>query len=261
MTNIRSLIIPVFITLALLWVFNRPISALMLFIYNYSGAVMNNSYESIKETQKDAKDIFEAQEIAHELTVKNRELEVENEKLLTQVKKLDEVNAALDFKKSFSYKTYAAKIIGRSPTSWHKQIIIDKGSNDGIKLGRGVLTENGIIGQIQKVGPVSSIVQLVFNPDWRMGVKISRLNKYGVLTGNHPEPAFLQFITVDSDVQVGDEIVTSGICIDTDNCPYPENFPVAKVISVSRDPNVVDLVVKVQFYENLENIREVFVLD
>lgn len=257
----RSLIIPGLITLALLWVFNRPISAIGLFTYKITGAVVNNIYEKLKSTQQEAADLLAAQKRAETLSIENQDLILENTKLSAQLADLDRLENALNFKKSFPYKTVAASIIGRSPSTWHKQVIINKGSSHGIKLGRGVVTEKGVIGQILKVSPLSSVVQLVYNPDWRMGVKIARIDQYGVLSGNYPEHAFLQFITVDSDVQVGDVIVTSGICIDTDNCPYPENFPVAKVVAVNKDPNIVDLVVKVEFGEDLTSVREVFVLE
>jgi rod shape-determining protein MreC len=259
--SFRSLIIPALIALALLWVFNRPISAFALFTYNGTGALLNVVYENLKATQKEAADLLTAQKRAEDLEKKNQSLVLENTKLSAKLEDMERLEAALSFKSSFPYKTIPAKIIGRSPSTWHKQVIINKGSLHGVNLGKGVVTEKGVIGQIQKVSPYSSIVQLVYNTDWRMGVKISRLGKYGVLSGNYPEPAFLQFITVDSNVKVGDEISTSGICIDSDNCPYPENFPVARVISVSRDPNVVDLVVKIQFDEDLSGVREVFVLD
>lgn len=245
---------------ALLWVFNRPLTALSLFVYNGTAAFISTSYDNIQKTKEEAADLLSAREIAHRLDLENKTLIIENLGLKALESKLTDYQTALNFKSNFAYKTIFAEVVGRSPDSWHKQIIINKGSKDGIVLGRGVITERGIVGQVSKLAPHNAIVQLVFNPEWRMGVKIARLNQYGVLNGNHPESASLQFITVDSPVEVGDEISTSGICLDTGNCPYPENFPVARVVEVKRDPNVVDLVVKVDFYEDLSSIRQVFVL-
>jgi rod shape-determining protein MreC len=259
--GLRSLIVPILLSLALIWVFNRPLTAVSLFGYRITGAFIHNSYDSIKHAQKEAADLLSAQRKANKLEFTNKLLTIENTELKSQIDKTPYYEQALNFKNSFNYKTVFARILGRSPDAWHKQIIIDKGSKDGITVGRGVITEKGIVGQVMKVGYGSSIVQLVFNPEWRMGVKLARLNQYGVLNGNYPDLAFLQFITVDSEVAVGDEIVTSGICIDTDNCPYPENFPVGRVVEVKHDPNVVDLVVKVKFYEDLSRIREVFVIN
>lgn len=260
MYNLKSLIIPILVTISLLWVFNRPLTAFSLFCYQISGAFIHDTYENIQKTKREAADLLEAREIARQFEHENKTLTLKNFELKARVDKLADYEKALAFKDSFNYHTTFARIIGRSPDAWHKQIIIDKGSQDGIVLGRGVLTERGVVGQVSKLSAHSAIVQLVFNPDWRMGVKLARLNQYGVLTGNYPNPAQLQFITVDSDVKVGDEIVTSGVCIDNGNCPYPENFPVGRVIAVIRDPNVVDLVVKVKFYEDLTQIKEVFVL-
>ena len=244
----------------LIWVFNRPLTALSLFGYKITGAFIHNSYDSIKHAQQEAADLLSAQRKANKLEFTNKLLLIDNTALKSEISKLKYYESALNFKNDFNYKTVFARILGRSPDAWHKQIIIDKGSKDGIAIGRGVITERGIVGQVTKVGYDSSIVQLVFNPEWRMGVKIARINQYGVLNGNYPDLAVLQFITVDSEVVVGDEIVTSGICIDTNNCPYPENFPVGRVVEVKHDPNVVDLVVKVKFYEDLSNIREIFIL-
>ena len=259
--SLRTVLIPFLIAVALLWVFNRPLTAVTLFLYNTTGSFLSTNYENLKQSRNETASLLASKELAANLDLENKSLMVENNALQTVATKLLDYQAALNFKTNFAYQTVFAEVVGRSPDSWHKQIIINKGSKDGIAVGLGALTERGIIGQVTKTAPHNSIVQLIFNPEWRMGVKIARLNQYGVLGGNHPQPASLQFITVDSAVELGDEIVTSGICIDTDNCPYPENFPVGRVVEVKRDPNVVDLVVKVDFYEDLSSIREVFILN
>jgi len=258
--SLKPLLIPVCVVLALLWVLNRPISAFGLFMYRFSGSAFNYVFEHLRETQRQAIDLLDAKNRVKDLQATNKKLIIENNLLKSNTKEVASLNHALEFRDNFQYKTVPAKIIGRSPDTWHKQIIINKGSKHGVKVGQGVITEKGVVGQVQKTGLYSSVVQLVNNPDWRMGVKIARLNQYGVLSGNYPKPALVQFITVDTDIQPGDEIVTSGICIDVDNCPYPENYPVAKVASVSRNPNVVDLIIQVKFFENLNNIEEVFIL-
>ena len=171
------------------------------------------------------------------------------------------MSSVKEFQKyKLKYQTIAASVIGRSPDAWHDQFILNKGSNDGIIVGRGVINEDGVVGQIKKVGPSSSIVQLISNPDWRMGVKIPRIKQYCILNGNYPEKARLQFITIDSDIQAGDEVVSSGVCTDNDICPYPENFPVGKVVMVGKDPNEIDLVVEVDYYADLNKTKYVFVL-
>jgi rod shape-determining protein MreC len=259
--SFKNYLVPLCIILVLLWVFNRPLSAFGLFVYNVSGSFVSEVVNNIRLQQKESSDLLIAQQRAAELSAMKRRLIIQNKILESDSKKLKELEKALGFKNSFKDSVITARIIGRSPDNWHKQVIINKGTKDGIQLGRGVITDKGVVGQVQKLSYNTAIVQLVNNPDWRMGVKISRNGQYGILSGNHPDAPYLQFITVDSDIQVGDEVVTSGISINAGNCPYPENFPVARVVSVEKNPNVVDLVVKVQFYEDLKSVKEVFVLD
>ncbi len=259
--SFQRLIIPLLATAAVLWVFSKPLSALALELYNISGRFLYQTAESITSTQKAAKEIIEAKHHAQAVELANQKLTIANHELKAQLLALEDYRQALGFKNTFGYKLVAAQIIGRSPDSWHQQAIINKGTRDGLKNNQGVITSNGVIGQIKKISAHNAIIQLISNKDWRMGVKLARLGQYGVLLGNFPEAATLQFIAVDSDVQVGDEIVTSGVCIDSDNCPYPENFPVGRVIEVDKNPNIIDLVVKVKFNEDLSQIREVFVLN
>jgi rod shape-determining protein MreC len=259
--SLKSYLVPFSILLLLLWVFNRPLSAFGLFVYKSTGLFFSNVVNNIRLHQKESNDLLVAQQRAAELSAMRRRLIIQNKILESDSKKLKEIERALGFKHSFENSIIPTSIIGRSPDNWHKQIIINKGSRDGIKLGRGVITDKGVVGQIQKLSYDTAIVQLVNNPDWRMGVKIARNGQYGILSGNYPDAPYLQFLTVDSDIHVGDEIVTSGIGLGDGSCPYPENFPVARVISVNQDPNEVDLGVKVQFYEDLKSVKEVFVLE
>jgi rod shape-determining protein MreC len=259
--KVRSLIIPIFALLIFCWVFNRPISAFALFIYNNTAAHFNNTVRGLKKTKQDAEALLHAEELAAKLEKENRELIINKTSLESQIAKTQQLEKSLQIKSQFKYRTITAAVIGRSPDAWHDQFIINKGSQDGIKVGRGVINEDGVIGQIKKVGRSSSVVQLISNPDWRMGVKVARLNQYCILNGNYPEKARLQFITIDSDIQAGDEIVSSGVCTDNDKCPYPENFPVGKVVMVGKDPNEIDLVVEVEYYADLNKTKYVFVLE
>ena len=130
-------------------------------------------------------------------------------------------------------------------------------------MGQGVITDKGVVGQIQKVGLRNSVVQLLQNRDSKIGGKIERVGQYGVLTGNYPGAALFEFITIDSNIKVGDRIVTSGVGLtlkDKTISPFPENFPIGEVVSVTRDPDVVDLLIQVKFYEDMSTARDVFVL-
>lgn len=258
--SLKTLTIIFLTTVALLWVLARPLGALGLFIYQYSGAFANSFVTNIFSSKNFAQDFIQALEKVKELNKENKKLIIENKILKSHLKEMKSLQKTLNFANNFTYQTIPAKVRGRSPDSWHRQIIIDKGSKDGIKLGKGVITELGIVGQVKKVSKDSSIIQIANDPKWRMGIKIASLNQYGVISGNYPNLPQIQFVTLDSEVQPGDKILSSGICLDQSNCSYPDNYPVATVVDVIRDPNEVDLVIKVKYNQDLSKLSEVCVL-
>jgi rod shape-determining protein MreC len=256
----KNLLVSVFVFVIVLWVFARPLTAFGLFVYKNSSAYLNRSVKNIKRTQEEALTLLQAQAHADKLDIENQELNVENKYLKAELEKAQAKKDFAKLKAKSLKATIQAEVIGRSPDLWHKQFIIDKGTKDGIVLGRGVVNDQGVIGQIKKVADKTAIVQLISNPDWRMGVKVKRLNQYCILNGSKAKKGKLQFITIDSKIQAGDEIVSSGICTDNDICPYPENFPVGTVSLVAKNPNKVDLVVEIAYHADFEQTKNVFVL-
>lgn len=256
----KSLILPSILAVMLIWIFSRPLSSLGMHIYNITGANISGVFHQIQNTREQASDILEAEKELSKIKKQNKFLEMENMSLKAQVAKLDKYRKKLKFKRKFSYKTIPAEIIGRSPDTWHKQIIINKGRKAGVSVSKGVFTENAIVGQIVKVNQNNSVAQLVFDKNFKMGAKIKRSNIYGVLSGNNPGPVSLEFVTVGSDVRKGDVVVTAGISLDDDETSYPENYPIGEVVDVSKNPDAIDLDVKVALYENLKSTREIFVM-
>lgn len=243
-----------------LWVFSRPLASIGLYVYNYTGAYMGGVYKKLVKTQEEASGLLIAQEKLQKVEEQNRILLLENTKLKSQANKNKDLKRQLKFKNKFSYNAVPAQIIGRSPDSWHKQIIINKGSVDGLKVGKAVLTEKSIVGKIARVNLENSIVQLIFDKNFQVGAKLKRTKLYGVLNGNYPGPATLDFITVGSDIKIGDKLVSSGINLDKKNPLYPENYPIGKVVEILRNPDALDLIVKVEINEDLRDLREVLVL-
>lgn len=253
-------IIPIIALCFFAWVFNKPLTAVALFAYDYSGKFLQSLFAGLEETTEEATSLLEAKNKVEKLSLELEAQRLENLKLKSRLAELKPAAKQLGFKSRFSYEVIAAKVIGRSPDTWHKQVIINKGSKDGIELGRGVLSSKAIVGQVAKLGEHSAIVELIHNPDYKIGVKIKRTGQLGVLNGNYPGPGYMEFIPIDSDVQVGDWVQSSGICLTEDICPYPEGFPVGQVVEVRKDPDVVDLLVRVAFIEDLRKLKELYII-
>ncbi len=84
--------------------------------------------------------------------VRLQTVEEENKSLKQQLK----LKATLT-----DYQTVSAVTISRSPTTWQSQLVIDKGTNSGLKKGMPVLAGSGIIGRISEVNTTNAKVALI----------------------------------------------------------------------------------------------------
>ena len=123
-----------------------------------------------------------------------------------------------------------AVVIGRGADSWWNQILIGKGSNDGIKAGSVVVAPGGLVGRVTQVSPNSSQILLVSDPNSQVGVVVSRSRYSGMLKGQSQNTAILEFFERDPDAKVGDIIHTSQF-----STLFPENVPVGRIKSINLD--------------------------
>jgi rod shape-determining protein MreC len=257
--SIKSVVLTLVLLSLIAWFFNRAISFAALYVYRHTGAYLFRSTDFVQNVSLGYRNFFYSQERIAKLEKDLYNLKLSNIKLSADAAKLNAYESSELYESNVPENTIKAKIIGRSPDNWHEQLIIDRGLNAGIKQGQGVMTINGIIGQIAMVSADSSIVKLINSKDFQMGVKLASNNEYGILKGDFPNPPALDFININSKVKLNDRIVSSGVCMN-DTCPYPADYPIGFVKSVSKNPNIVDLVIKVKPAEDLKRLKEVFVL-
>jgi len=106
------------------------------------------------------------------LRERNAQLESENSALRTQIvqlqqqlKEADVLYALLDFARQRPENRYiASAVIGQDPSPFIHYIIIDHGSDDGIRYGMPVVTERGLVGRIDAVTAGAARVQLITDP-------------------------------------------------------------------------------------------------
>jgi rod shape-determining protein MreC len=117
----------------------------------------------------------------------------------------------------------------RDPYS--RKIIIDRGSRDHMRAGGPVLDENGVVGQVTRVFPLTAEVTLLVDKEQSLPVQDARNGLHAVAFGGaEPSTLELRFLPANVDVQSGDSIVTSGL-----DGVYPAGLPVATVTRVDRD--------------------------
>ena len=159
------------------------------------------------------------------------------------------------------YKTVSAVTISRSPTTWQSQLVINKGTNTGLKKGMPVLSGAGIIGRISEVNTTNAKVALISDTSedanrFAITRKGGRGDVNGIVTGFNREKNQLIMgqVTSDSTIKSGDLVETSGL-----GGVIPAGLYVGKVARVTKDDYGLSKRIYIEPAADLGNITTVMV--
>ncbi len=133
----------------------------------------------------------------------------------------------LELKEKSPFGVICAQVIGREPTNWLSSVIIDKGSRDGIVINQTVMDFSGLIGKVIELTPASAKVLLISDVNCRVVVFIQRTREEGMLEGIGQSLSRLKYLPIDSDVELGDIVVSAGV-----GGVYPKGLVIGKVESI-----------------------------
>lgn len=175
---------------------------------------------------------------------------------------IQELKDVLDLNRTLTeYTPINATILSRNKNYWFNQIMIDKGSKDGIAKDMAVVTKNGLVGKISRVYPHSSEIKLITSDDvnYKVSVAIKTGNgdSYAILNGYDSETEYVTVTDVDkmSTVKKGDTIVTSGL-----GGMFPGGIYVGVVEDIKSDKYDLSKTLFVKTSQDFNNIHYVTVL-
>ncbi|HTH58957.1 MAG TPA: rod shape-determining protein MreC [Paraburkholderia sp.] len=164
------------------------------------------------------------------LRAKNLQLSQEANETVALSAENAHLRALLQLSQRITAQATPAEIQYDTRDPFTQKVVIGRGSQQGIKNGSPVVDENGVIGQVTRVFPLQSEVTLVTDKDQAVPVEIVRTGLRSVIYGTPKGDLLeLRFVPISADVQVGDELVTSGL-----DGVYPQGLPVAKVLRVDK---------------------------
>lgn len=113
------------------------------------------------------------------------------------------------------FRYAAARVIGWSPSPSQSvmKIVLDRGEADGLKAGMPVVTNEGLIGRIERLTGGVAEVMLIVDPRSRLNVKIAEKGVTGTLVGSGDRERFtarLLHVQKGTDIDRLDTVVTSG---------------------------------------------------
>lgn len=195
------------------------------------------------------------QETLSELQEENEELRARNVELEEAAQTAERLQGLLDLQDVYNLQSTAAHIISASSDSWSATVTIDKGSLTGVSVGMPVTSSSGVIGQIYECGPTTSTVRLITDENSSVSAMLQSSRLQGMLEGSVDGQLQLTFIPSESDVSVGDVVVTSGL-----GGVFPKGLPLGEVTSVESTPGASYLTIVVEPYAHAENNEEVLVI-
>ena len=193
------------------------------------------------------------------------ELKAANAKLKTQAVfnadikgQLAQLKNVLDLAGRAGYKVVSARVIGRGSASTFSQTLsLDAGTNSGIRKNMTVISANGLVGVIKEANSTSSIVLLMSDPTFRIGVRVARSQSVGVVMGQGSGTYTVELLDPAGSLRKGDSLISIG---SDNNRPYIPGLPVGYVVKVDTSTNSLTQRATVKSYSNLNDLGIVSVV-
>ncbi|HEY2846009.1 MAG TPA: rod shape-determining protein MreC [Bryobacteraceae bacterium] len=154
-------------------------------------------------------------------------IQLENQYLRSEMDTAERGKALAVFQEHSRDKTIAARIIGNSPGSNGRVVLIDRGTGSGIQAGMAVITPSGIVGKIVSSYPTASTLLLVTDPTFAAGVISQKNRVHGTLKGAGNGNVIVDYVQNEQNVEVGEWFYTAG-----DDRIFPKGHPAGTVIAV-----------------------------
>ncbi len=153
-------------------------------------------------------------------------------------------------------KVLVAELIAVELQSFRRQVVINKGQREGAYDGQPIVDAAGIMGQIIHVGPFSSTVLLVTDPNHALPVQVNRNGLRAIAVGTgQSDKLLLENLPNNADILVGDLIISSGL-----GRRFPSGYPVGQIEKISRDPGEAFANVIIKPSAQLSKSREVLMV-
>jgi len=182
-------------------IFSEPVNMVVRFV---------NSVDNLVNTFEENQYLKQRIDQVNEMQVRIADLEVENEKMRQELNLTETLS---------EFEPLSATVISRSPDQWMETLVINVGSNDGVRKNLAVMSGNGLIGRVIEVTPNSSKVLLLTSEQSNEGVVSARVqtesgasangivSSYDAKTKNY----IMTQVDPDAEIKAGDMVITSGL--------------------------------------------------
>ena len=187
-------------------------------------------YQALQNIIDSPQDLVRLRQRNSDLEAEVSRLQAEVIALKQQLSETQVLSALVDFARVQPENRYlAATVIGRDPSPFVQYVIINRGSDDGLRRGMPVVTQQGLVGRVAAVTSGAARVQLITDPASSINVRLEPSRAQAVVLGDLTGELSLDMIPQSAEVKVGDLILTSGL-----GGNYPSDILIGQVTGVRR---------------------------
>jgi rod shape-determining protein MreC len=129
-------------------------------------------------------------------------------------------------------KRLVGEVVSVETSSLRQRLLINRGGSSDVYKAQPVITGDGVLGQVYRIGPFSSEIILITDSEHGLPVQVLRSGVRTIAYGTGRSTALdLPYVPQNYDVKVDDLLVTSGL-----DGVFPYGLPVARITRVERDP-------------------------
>lgn len=212
-------------------------------------------------------DLSEIRSLHQENTLLRHKLEdylrLQNE--VTELReKQNELEKMVDYAEEWDEDYVAAQVVARSADRFNDLIVIDRGSEDGVRTNMPVITHEGLIGRVESVtDSMANVLLLTSSRNESLlkapaiAAEVRERDAFGIIEGYDHEREALILSMIDSDVKLkkGDTVVT----YDQSEI-YPPNLLIGTVEEVGTGKYGLDQMAYVKPTASFNQLRYVMVV-
>ena len=177
----------------------------------YVGGFITDKADNLREIEALLEENSLLKTKVDELTLEINRLQQDKYEL-AHLQKLFKLDAQYE-----SYQKVGARIVGSESVNWYHSFLIDKGSDDGMKIDMNVIADGGLVGIITDVGSNWSRVTSIISDEINLMGRVLSTEDNLIVSGNlatvktNGTISFSQLLDKDDQVHTGDKVVTSSI--------------------------------------------------
>ena len=167
------------------------------------------------------------------LQTENDRLTLDNVRLREQAIAGQQAERLLALQRNVPFESVPAPVIARDPSGVLHSIVLGIGTDDGVKPGHVVLSDQGLVGRVSEVGTNYSKVLLVTDSSSVVSALVQGSRATGIVRGQFGDSLIMDWLLQTEPVKEGDVVITAGLGIgDELRSLYPKGLVIGTIAQV-----------------------------